>query len=115
MVAILDKDILWATNRHKNLKYNKGKNTLTGELKLDFYQYNDGKVRRAFLSVEINFSESPKYSILPVVKANRNEPEIILEKLKKKIIRAGLDRLHITAKTRSISFISNLLFFFWNT
>ena len=82
MVAILDRDILWATNRHKNLKYNKGKNTLTGELKLDFYQYNDGKVRRAFFNVEINFNESPKNSILPIVKSIGEEPQIILKKIR---------------------------------
>lgn len=91
MVTILNKDILWATDRHKNLKYDKDENILKGMLELDFSKCETRKVDNVSFNVEINFNHSPKRSILPIVKAIGNEPELILKKIKKK----NLNELHI--------------------
>lgn len=98
MVAILEEDISWATQRHKNLKYDKKVNILSGELQLDFSQYKHRKVGICSFNIEIDFNKNPKNSMLPIVKSTSDEPELILKKIKKQ----SLNELHINKANREI-------------
>ncbi len=98
MVTILKENIVWATQRHKSLKYAEKTNILSGELRLDFSQYKNRKVGICSFNVEIDFNKSPENSMLPVVKSTGNEPESILKKIKKQ----DLSELHIGKENREI-------------